>query len=290
MFCSYTILLHFNFPSSENELFRKVLFAPGQSQKCEKLCTIWEIPPPIALLFHKANNPGGNSSPVTNIRMHQALRPQSQLWSLIVHIVPRFSGDSLTQAVSRDCRIFARRRLKHILKKHVLRGNGHSHCSHSMFPLNTKIYLSRWVWLSTGRSGPERLWSLHSRRYSKVSTWEWSWSIYSMWPCLSRGAGAGVLQKCLEISTSLWWFCVSFSLQSSKQQQSMLPALSHYPGKESWVSLTSPLLSYAFIRKYSLCVKQSTGLPNSRRGLRRSQKWGEAQLLIQWLSLSRTDK
>lgn len=41
----------------------------------------------------------------------------------------------------RDCRVFGRRGLKHILEKHVLRGNGHR-LNHRMFSLNTRIHHS----------------------------------------------------------------------------------------------------------------------------------------------------
>lgn len=57
------------------------------NQTWKTLCTIWEILPPVTLLFHKAISPEGNTGLVTYIRRPRTWQPQSQLWSLLVHIV-----------------------------------------------------------------------------------------------------------------------------------------------------------------------------------------------------------
>lgn len=49
-----------------------------------------------------------------------------------------------------------------------------------------KLFYFLWRWPDTRRGCPEKLWSLHLGRYSKLSRTE-SWATCSSWPCLSTG-------------------------------------------------------------------------------------------------------
>lgn len=67
-----------------------------------------------------------------------------------------------------------------------------------------KINFLLWERLSTVRGCPEKLQTLHLRRYSET-VWTWSWTTCCRWPCLSRVVGSDALQRSLKVYTSLWF-------------------------------------------------------------------------------------
>lgn len=65
------------------------------------------------------------------------------------------------------------------------------------------IFFFLWKWSNTGVVFPERLWSIHPWRYSKLNC-KWSWSSCSSLSCFSSGVGCFQ-----EIGKSQWYFLYS---------------------------------------------------------------------------------
>ena len=72
-------------------------------------------------------------------------------------------------------------------------------------PKITNFCFLLWGCSNTGTSCPERLWSLHLWRHSKLN-WTWPWATCSSCPCLSREIQLDDLLISLPIPNTYWFW------------------------------------------------------------------------------------